>query len=469
MFTRHGGAPSLDGAPVRSTAARRWVAPVVVACVLFAVYNANGREITTADSQPTRFTVLAILSQGTLRLDAVTAPIRAVVEQRPAFQRDRRGHFRSAYPVAPALLAAGLALPWVKAGLIDLDAILAASLVAKLAASAIVAAAVALAFVIARRRVSSFQAALIAAGLGLGTNYWALASQTLWQHETVALGLLGGLALLAVPAARLSAPRLAWGIAMLGLAAAARPQVVVTVIILSAWAVTRRRRWRDAWTLLPLFLMGAGVIYCNIAWFGHPLGATPRLEALHETVHGVSGSFGHQPWMAAAGLLASPSRGLLVFSPIVLVAVAGLGAARRADWDSELRWCALGAAAQFAVYASYSVWWAGHTYGPRYLLDVLPLLVPLAAAAMPAVACRRWARAAAIAALAWSVTLAATGAFVYPAELWNSEPSEIDKDHARLWDWKDPQFARCWTTSADPRNFQLFTVDSVRRRAGTRP
>ena len=119
-------------------------------------------------------------------------------------------------------------------------------------------------------------------------------------------------------------------------------------------------------------------------------------------------------------------------------------------WRSPLRWCAAGAVAQFLLYGSYSVWWAGHTYGPRYLLDVLPILFPLAAAAVARIHMGRVALAACTAALAWSIVLAATGAFFYPHERWNNDPVDVDRDHARLWEWSDPQFVRCWRRGLEP-------------------
>ena len=62
----------------------------------------------------------------------------------------------------------------------------------------------------------------------------------------------------------------------------------------------------------------------------------------------------------------------------------------------------------------YTVWWGGHTYGPRYMLDILPLLVPAAIdrdgnVRTPDAPCL------ASVALAWSVAVAALGAFNYPA------------------------------------------------------
>ena len=84
-----------------------------------------------------------------------------------------------------------------------------------------------------------------------------------------------------------------------------------------------------------------------------------------------------------------------------------------------MRWCLLAAAAEFVLYGAYSVWWAGHTYGPRYMLDVLPLLVPAGAVALARLRSRSAWGVLAVLALTWSIGVAALGAFVYPAELWN--------------------------------------------------
>lgn len=125
-------------------------------------------------------------------------------------------------------------------------------------------------------------------------------------------------------------------------------------------------------------------------------------------------------------------------------------------------WCLAAATVQFLVYGSYSVWWGGHTYGPRYLLDVLPLLVPTAAAALIPQRSRLWDVAAA-SALCWSIVVAATGAFCYPHDAWNSDPTDVDRDHARLWSVRDSQIPRCWSAGLSPQNFGLFDRAAVRQ------
>jgi hypothetical protein len=152
-----------------------------------------------------------------------------------------------------------------------------------------------------------------------------------------------------------------------------------------------------------------------------------------------------------------------VFSPIVLIAAAGLGVLRREGWRSDLAWCLAAAATQFLGYSTYSVWWVGHTFGPRYLLDLLPLLVPLAAAGLQGVLSRPVRRVAASLCLVWSVVVAGTGALVYPSDGWNTDPTDVDRDHARLWEWRDSQIIRALRAEWSPQNFMLFSASAFRR------
>jgi len=431
-------------------------AAVALAVVALVALNINGREIGSYDTQPAKFAARELALRHTLTLDRVVAAAPALAE-RPGFARSRDGHYRSAYSVVPSIIAAGPAWLLSAAGFLDLEAPLASAIVAKLTASLLVTTAIVLAFFVARRRTGAAAAAVVAAGYGLGTNVW-LSAQTLGAHETVVAAMTAAVLCLTAPGKEWRGWRAWVATAMLAVAGAARPQMAPAIAVLLLSIIVRGGgRLRD-WLPISLAAVGAAVVVgFNIKWFGSPLGATPRLEALHPAVHAVTGTFSTRPWTGAAGLLVSPSRGLLVFSPVVLVVAGGLGSAWREGRRGPLGWLLLAAFAQFGLYASYTVWWGGHTYGPRYCIDLLPLLVPVAAAAVPSIARSRLTKAACAIALAWSVLLAATGALAYPAERWNTDPTEIDRDHARLWDWSDPQFVRCWKRGFSPDNFNLFS------------
>lgn len=426
---------------------------VAAALVLgaLAVFNANGREIPSYDSQPTKYAARELLLRGTLGLNHVVGRVPELAE-RSGFQLARDGRFRSAYSPVPSIAAAAITWPFWKAGLIDIRAPLAPNLMAALAASVLAALSTGLVFLVGRRFLPAGRAGLLAAGFALGTGMWNMVSQTLWQHETAIFGLT--LAMLAFTRARLrTSHAIAIGLG-LALAGSARMQLAPAILLVLAGIVVRAG-WRPAAMASAIVAVSAAVIVrFNLLWFGSTLGAAPMLEALHEAVHGVPYSFSLSA-NGLAGLLISPSRGLLVFSPLLLVVLWSGGALRRHGWRGPLRWCALAALAQYLLYGSYSVWWGGHTYGPRYMMDVLPLLVPLAAAGLAALRGRA-ATTLGTVALAWSVVAAATGAFFFPHERWNTDPANVDRHHERLWEWSDPQVVRCWQRGPSPQNFSLF-------------
>lgn len=462
---------------VGSPAARGWAAvgrhdgwtALIVAMACFTLFNANGREIGNHDSQPTKFAARELLLRGTLTLNYVVGRTPQFAE-RSAFVAAERGRYRSAYSPVPSIAAAVNAWPLWKAGLLDIRADRAPGLIAVFAASILTSAAVAFAFLTARRVLPRSAALLVALGLGAGTGYWSTVSQTLWQHETAAFGLsLAVLALVrgyrpghedpsSAPVAIKRPDPTGIGMAIgvgLGIAGAARPQLTVTIAILlvGAFFVHGRRAGSIALTIVAVF--AASLIAVNMRWFGSPLGVVWQLEALHPVVHATKGSFSLNP-EGLLGLLVSPSRGLLVFSPIVLLALGGLRRGFADGIGSPLRWTLLAALAQYLFYGSYLIWWGGHTYGPRYMLDVLPLLVPASAVALSSMRLRSPAGALALLALTWSIIVAGTGAFCYPHDAWNTDPESADLHHERLWDWSDNQIFRCWKRGPSPQNFDLF-------------
>jgi hypothetical protein len=454
--------------PLAASATRPdWRLAWAIFALLVIVYNANGREMPTYDSQPTKLAARELVLHGRLTLDRVVAKT-PEYGNRAGFQRDRLGHYRSAYSVLPALAAAVPGALLHVTGLVDLRAPLAPNLVAKLTASIMVAAAVALVFVALAGIFGDAAAFWVALGLGLGTNLWPLASGTLWQLETVTLGLALALFGWLRDAAHVRTRDVVIGALGLALAAGARVQAVPMAAVLVLGLVVRIG-WRRATPgLCVLAASAAALMWVQWNWFGSVLGAAQALQDANLAAHAVTGTLAAKPWVGALGLLVSPSRGLIVFSPIVLIpifAAPGVWARRNPNGEG---WWLLAAAVQFAGYSCYSMWWGGHTYGPRYLVDALVALAPAACVGMHWVRRTSWRKAVAGAALAFSVAVAATGAFVYPADMWN-QGEDVDRNHQRLWDWKDMQIVRCWRTGLSPQNFSLIDWGSVRRPDAEKP
>jgi len=431
----------------------------------FLCYNANGREIPSADSQAAKFSSVMLARRHVLSLGGVVGR-QPLYGERQAFVRDRQGRWRNSYPLPPVLEGAAVAALLRGLGVLSLDAPLAPAIVSKIAASLFTALAGVFAFVAARRfcgtgqapRLGSGQAALVATGFSLGTGLWPTASQTLWQHASFTWSLMAAIALWTGDGTRTIVRSALIG-ALLGWALSARPQTLPMIGILAIgalWNATPRSRAALAGALLVSAGVFAGL---NVFWFGHPAGGQPQFEQLSLSIHSARATW-QSPLRGIAGLLFSPSRGLLVFSPIVAVAVfAHPGRGR-----PVIAWTLAAAAAQLLLYGSYSIWWGGYTYGPRYLLDLLPALVPAAALGMDRLANAHVSvRAIAAAALAWSIVTAATGAFCYPNEQWNTDPVNLDQAHERLWEVRDSQIPRCWSRGLAPQNFVLFDREIWRR------
>ena len=321
--------------PSNANSARRaGVIAAVIGLAVFACYNANGREIGSYDSQPAKYTTVQLVAHRSFMLDTVVGR-QPALRDRIGFAIARDGHIRSAYSVAPAVLA------WLPSEILAATRLVPprpsnAGLYAKVAASLLVALAVVFVFFAALWRTNYRWAALIALGFGLGTNAWPTASQTLWQHESTLAGLALAVLCLAPPAARLNAPRLWLAAIGLGIAGAARYQVAPTVLVLAFSVLARRRRARDAVALLPVVACAAADdrrqpdVVRTPAW---RLGSASRRRCILGST--ASRALRHSPLTGALGLLISPSRGLLVFSPVVLVALAGFGAMRREGWQGD--------------------------------------------------------------------------------------------------------------------------------------
>jgi hypothetical protein len=121
----------------------------------------------------------------------------------------------------------------------------------------------------------------------------------------------------------------------------------------------------------------------NLLRFGSPLATGYAI--------GSGEDFSGNPLVGLAGLLISPYRGIVWFVPLIVPAVLLLPRAwRRAPAEVAL---AVGVAVvTLATYAAWWTWWGGYTWGPRFLLPALPLLVLSIPLAWPALG--RPARAA---------------------------------------------------------------------------
>ena len=330
---------------------------------------------------------------------------------------------------------------------------------AKLHASGLIALSAVLVFWIALRFVRPRYALLIACAYALGTCVWSVSSETLWQ-QTVNIALLSGVAYSFTRIALDDSKRARWicGL-LLGAAVASRPTAACFAITCGFYLWSRRR---DA--LLPLALCACiaplAVSLYNVYYFGSPINFAQELAghqiALEKT--GIQRIWQTPMVIGLTGLLVSPSRGLLVFSPFLAAALWGARRLWRDDAHACLRPLLLAAAATMLIQCKWFDWWGGWAYGYRPWLEAVPILALCLIPVIERMFARRSSALLFSAALAWSVLVQGVGALAYD-KYWNARDLHrvVQGDESRFFS-SEPQ-ARTYAALSGGQYTGLFACN----------
>jgi hypothetical protein len=280
--------------------------------------------------------------------------------------------------------------------------------------------------------VSPINSCIIASIFWFGTSLASTSGTALWSHNFAAL-----FALLAIycsiRSTKFHSPQL-WPLISVFLFAAyiCRPMLALLSPFVLLYFFTCYRFAAIKAGLLLLVLLGAFVSF-SINEFGQflPDYYLPTRIAgplLYEAV------YGH---------LLSPARGLFVYSPFVLVAWICVKYSKK-DWQLKSSWLLIGLgwplAHLFAV-SRFPEWWAGHSFGPRFMTDIIPGIFLLTLYAWPT-EIKLGGSVLAVGILSLVSIFAifvnsGQGLFNKYTKLWNSEP-DIELEY--LLDWSYPQF-----------------------------
>ncbi len=378
---------------------------LLLGLVCLILYNANLRTMGAGDTYPARYLPFAIWSHRTVTLDSI-ASVTAQGHVHPYWiLKGRNGHAVSLYPVVLPVIVVPLYLPAVGylyiRGWSDQRMDRLARVMEKLTASLIAALTAALMYLLLRRRSDPMTAGLLTLAFALGTNTWVISSQAMWQHGLAELLLVGALILLTGQSGAWEA--LTAG-AICGLIAGNRPPDALLAAALGLYGLSWAGRRAPIFAAAAAFPIGLVLTY-NLLATGNLAGGYGLLAPNNP------GFFRHDLLPGIAGLLFSPARGLFVFSPFLLFLAFGF---RHVLRDRSTRGLAIlitfASIAQLMIYAKTD-WRAGFSWGPRFLTDLLPLLVWMLPPVISSL--RRTGRSAFVVAICASIAIQAVGAFWY--------------------------------------------------------
>jgi hypothetical protein len=315
-------------------------------------------------------------------------------------------------------------------------------LIQSLLAAALMAVAVWIFYKIARVLLPLEPALLIAAGGGLGSQIWSTASRGLWSHTWMVVLISATLWMLIgkeLGEGRVYPLLMA---TLMGWAYFVRPTASLSIIAISLLVVATWRVQEIAIYHTAGVAWLAALLSFNHWEFGY-VGLEPPIYRYNLT-------FELNDFPARLlGILVSPSRGLLIYCPIVVFIIyPALRHFRSTPSQKLLSMAFVVIIVQLLVLASGPTWWAGHCYGARYCTDLVPWFVLIATLGCSAFRkdCsisalgRRVSIAGGLTLLALSCTLNAPGALAASSNCWNVLPRNVDQYPERLWDWRNPQF-----------------------------
>ncbi len=403
----------------------------------------------------------SVLTTGSVHVERFLGD-RAFLERLPGFvperglpyQLEKAGeHVLYWYPPLPSLLAVPLVAGAAAAGLTPLGSdgrydvhrdIALHGWLGPLVAAAVVG----VLFLIAGELLPLPAACLAAGVAALGSPIWSTLSRAMSSNtwhvlllSVVVLELLSAARSERPPRAVLVATLLAW-------AYMSRPATSLVIASVTVWMVLRHPRVFAAYAVTGA-VWAVGFFAYSWVQFGVPLPSYYRLAATMSA-----------KWMLSSmsGMLFSPSRGLLVYSPIVLwVGWLAVRYRRTIRYPDLALLASVILGVSFVVVSTWRVWWGGHSYGPRLAADYIPWIFLVAVLALDARrgelarapsgsrerggSRRRLELALGILLGVASTTLHAPGALQVQALVWNERlGDEFTVEPPLLWDWGHPQF-----------------------------
>jgi hypothetical protein len=399
---------------------------VCAAAVIVTLTAVN--RMTDSDAMGTLLVTESILERGTVFLDGYYPDVLTTLANRIEYVDGRPAYL---FPLGTSLIA----LPVVAVlksfgiGVLQHDHEIQIALAATAAALSVL-----LMYLLARRFLGHWTALALAGVFWFGTSLASTGATALWSHDFAAVLSLLSLLLLVVAVQ----DRRRWPLPLLVVVLAAglvvRPQLAplavgVVVVLALLW-------WRAAVAVCAGLLgAGAALLAANHAATGRWLPSYYLPQRLE----------GGEFWTALTANLVSPARGLVVFSPFLLVVPLLIYRRRRFDrTDGAL--IVLGLAwplVHLIAISRFPHWWGGWGFGPRLMMDVLPGLFLATVAAWPR-SVTTWGSRLAVAAFAllagaaiWVNTV--QGLYNPYTRFWYVEPS-VDQAPDMVTDWSYPQF-----------------------------
>lgn len=405
------------------------------------LYSTTTIHVWTGDTMPLVPTVVRMATAGERELSVFVPPSGfrrwdACGPQRPYFVREVPGRagVYSTYPAGMEVFVWPTVLTLHLCGINLMDDELHLH-IEKWTASILTGCSLALFFLIALHLGSPSAAFTVTWLMATGSVFSSTLGMLVWQQGGIVFWML-----LALAVEFRTAGRPGWkGLILQSLACgwiiACRPSAVTFLIPFGLWVLARDR---VRGILLPLL-----ALICYLPW-------GLMYWSIYRNPFGPAMGFLGEHWKPAEfmlGVLFSPGRGLFIFQPFLVLAIASLIPTRSNNinavgHNTPTGWQAFALGSimlHLILIASWPVWWGGFCYGSRLIAEVVPLLALFTIRPVDQLLKSRtgWIPLAMIGVLGLAIH---APCMYYDAWLWNADPISADAHPERMWDWAHPPF-----------------------------
>jgi hypothetical protein len=404
----------------------------------FLVYKTgiNTLPIQSEDTLPAMFLPSAILQEGTLYLDSHYDTMVGRYPHpddkdyskgmTPFYLRKVNNHYVSAFPIITPLLA----LPVYFVGITILKMAVSWGnliLLSHIASALIMAVAAGALYKLLKKLTSEKNALLLTAAYAFGTVNFAMLSQSLWQHGTVQLFLILATYFLVTYLENDHPKDIVYTGMFLGLAILSRPTAGLSFVLFGIFLLYKKKGLKSG-LLMTLGLLPSIAFF---AWYNSIFYGTIANQGYSNQIF--------TEWLSPypisfIGVWLSPSKGILVYSPIFIFSFLGVWKAKQ----NKYFLFALIIYLHTLIISLWKHWYGGYSFGYRMSSDILPYLILLLVPFTESELYGRWGRPF-VAALVGSI-LVQLGGLVFFDSIWHAAYDRGFTDTAWLWSLRDSEF-----------------------------
>ncbi len=350
--------------------------------------NVNKLAIQSEDTLPAMFLPVAIVKEKTLYLDSYynmmlqryphpddKSQIRGLT---PFYLKKIDDHYASAFPIITGLLSVPVYFLPVKLGVpINWDNII---ILSKISSTLIIALSGGFLYLLLRKQFSldDKKSWILSMVYLFGTVNFAMLSQSLWQHGTLQLfsilGLYFILDYLKRPEFRPSKAVL--GGLFYGLAILSRPTAALAFLLILLLVLFKSRNIRPFLKTSIFTMLGLLINVLFFLWYNNKYYVGIQNQGYSSQIFG--------SWLSPfpisfLGVWFSPSKGILIYSPIFLVSVFGFYIAMKKGWKENFQYLIyfLIIFLHTLIISLWKHWYGGYSFGYRMSSDIIPYLIIL--------------------------------------------------------------------------------------------